>query len=322
MPDKAKEARETVFSDPLLLDLDGDGIGTVGFDAEIRFDHDGNGFKDLTGWVGAGDGMLVLDANGNNKLDNGRELFGDFMILPTGMRAANGFQALAYYDSNSDGKIDANDPIWSRLRIWQSDSYMGGWYMEDPDESGRLTSLDEAGLAAIFVDSTITNITDDAGNTESRTGRFEWQDGTTGSISEYNLERYTADTTAAGELDGLGRSMQHLVSVVTELNSRGIGLRSLRDGAIDTTTASGELIFNIFAALAQFEAELIRERTRAGLSAARTRGRNGGRKPVAPESPKVKMAKKMHEDQSLSPMEKCSTLQISRATYYGYPALG
>ncbi len=115
--------------------------------------------------------------------------------------------------------------------------------------------------------------------------------------------------------------MQHLVSVVTELKDKGIGFRSLRDGAIDATSASGELIFNIFAALAQFEAELIRERTRAGLAAARARGRNGGRKPAVGNDPKVKMAKKMNEDRSLSPSEVCASLKISRATYYRYLSL-
>jgi DNA invertase Pin-like site-specific DNA recombinase len=115
--------------------------------------------------------------------------------------------------------------------------------------------------------------------------------------------------------------MQHLVSIITELKARGIGFRSLRDGAIDTTSASGELIFNIFAALAQFEAELIRERTRAGLTAARARGRNGGRKPVVGNDTKVKMAKKMNEDGSLSPRQVCESLKISRATYYRYLAL-
>ena len=130
-----------------------------------------------------------------------------------------------------------------------------------------------------------------------------------------------ADTLVVWRLDRLGRSMQHLVSVVTELKNRGIGFRSLRDGAIDTTSASGELIFNIFAALAQFEAELIRERTRVGLAAARARGRNGGRKPVAVNDPKVKMAKKMNEDRSLSPREIWESLKISRATYYRYLSL-
>ncbi|MFC1835010.1 recombinase family protein [Thermodesulfobacteriota bacterium] len=129
------------------------------------------------------------------------------------------------------------------------------------------------------------------------------------------------DTLVVWRLDRLGRSMQHLVSVVTDLKQRGIGFKSLHDGAIDTTTASGELIFNIFAALAQFERELIRERTRAGLSAARARGRTGGRKPVSPLNPKVRMAKKMHEDQSMSIAEICSTLKISKATFYRYVSL-
>jgi DNA invertase Pin-like site-specific DNA recombinase len=126
------------------------------------------------------------------------------------------------------------------------------------------------------------------------------------------------DTLVVWRLDRLGRSMQHLVSVITDLKERKVGFKSLRDGAIDTTTASGELVFNIFAALAQFERELIRERTRAGLSAARARGRMGGRKPVSALDPKVRMAKRMHKDRSLSINEICSTLRISKATFYRY----
>jgi DNA invertase Pin-like site-specific DNA recombinase len=76
--------------------------------------------------------------------------------------------------------------------------------------------------------------------------------------------------------------------LVEELLEKKIGFRSLCDGAIDTTTASGELMFNIFSALAQFERRLIQERTRAGLSAARARGRKGGRKPLDPEDPRVR----------------------------------
>jgi hypothetical protein len=85
----------------------------------------------------------------------------------------------------------------------------------------------------------------------------------------------------AWKLDRLGRNLRHLVNVVHDLNARGIGLRVLtgQGAAIDTTTAAGKLVFGIFAALAEFERELIRERTIAGLAAARARGRNGGRKP-------------------------------------------
>lgn len=126
------------------------------------------------------------------------------------------------------------------------------------------------------------------------------------------------DTLLVWRLDRLGRSMPHLVSVVTELKNRGVGFRSIQDGAINTTTASGELIFNIFASLAQFERELIRERTTAGLKSARARGKIGGRKPISPELPKVRMAKKMNQDHSMSIKDICGTLKISKATFYRY----
>lgn len=126
------------------------------------------------------------------------------------------------------------------------------------------------------------------------------------------------DTLLVWRLDRLGRSLPHLVDVVTDLSKRGVHFKSISDGVIDTTTASGELIFHIFAALAQFERGLIRERTRKGLEAARARGRKGGRKKLLADHPKVVMAKKMHADRSLNIDEICGTLGISRATFYRY----
>ena len=96
---------------------------------------------------------------------------------------------------------------------------------------------------------------------------------------------------------------------------------SICDGVIDTTTASGELIFNIFSSLAQFERRLIQERTQAGLSAARSRGKLGGRKPILSNDPRVKTAKRMHEDKSIKIEEICETLSISRPTLYRYLSL-
>ena len=129
------------------------------------------------------------------------------------------------------------------------------------------------------------------------------------------------DTLIVWRLDRLGRSMKHLITIVSSLKERGIAFKSLTDVVVDTTTASGELVFNIFAALAQFESGLIRERTLAGLAAARARGRKGSRKPVLPDDPKVHMAKTMHKDKSISINEICSSLKISRATFYRYLAL-
>ena len=129
------------------------------------------------------------------------------------------------------------------------------------------------------------------------------------------------DTLLVWRLDRLGRSMPHLVMLIEELLGKGIGFRSLCDGVIDTTTASGELIFNLFSALAQFERRLIQERTKAGLSAARARGRKGGRKPISSDEPRVQMAKRMYHNHAMSINRICRTLKISRATFYRYIAL-
>jgi DNA invertase Pin-like site-specific DNA recombinase len=129
------------------------------------------------------------------------------------------------------------------------------------------------------------------------------------------------DTLLVWRLDRLGRSMVHLISLIEDLRTKQIGFKSICDGAIDTTTASGELIFNIFSSLAQFERRLIQERTKAGLDAARARGRQGGRKKVEATNPKVMMAKNMHKDHGMSIENICKTLKISRASFYRYISL-
>jgi DNA invertase Pin-like site-specific DNA recombinase len=118
------------------------------------------------------------------------------------------------------------------------------------------------------------------------------------------------------------RSMTHLVTLIQALLQRHVSFRSLIDGAIDTTTASGELVFHIFSALAQFERRLIQERTQAGLAVARARGKKGGRTPRRAEEPRVWMAYTMYKEQSLTVQDICRVLRISQATFYGYVALG
>src|SRR5208282_6309995 len=124
------------------------------------------------------------------------------------------------------------------------------------------------------------------------------------------------DTLVVWRLDRLGRSLKDLIERITELQTRNIGFKSLTEN-IDTTTSGGKLIFHIFGALAEFERELIRERTQAGLSAARARGRTGGR-PRALSGQKVAMARQLYKDKSNSIPEICKTLKISRATLYRY----
>jgi DNA invertase Pin-like site-specific DNA recombinase len=120
------------------------------------------------------------------------------------------------------------------------------------------------------------------------------------------------------KLDRLGRSLKHLVDLVAELNQKDIGLRSLND-PIDTTTAQGRLVFNIFASLAEFEREIIRERTLAGLTAARARGRVGGRKPGLDEDAqrKARIAASYYEE-GMPVNQIAQDLDISKATLYKY----
>jgi DNA invertase Pin-like site-specific DNA recombinase len=125
------------------------------------------------------------------------------------------------------------------------------------------------------------------------------------------------DTLVVWRLDRLGRSLQHLIQTVTALDSRGIGFRSITE-AIDTTTSGGKLVFHIFGALAEFERDIIRERTNAGLQAARARGRLGGRPKRQPSSRKIAMAKALYADKTNSVQDICKTLGISRATLYRY----
>ncbi|WP_420240064.1 recombinase family protein (plasmid) [Telmatobacter bradus] len=125
------------------------------------------------------------------------------------------------------------------------------------------------------------------------------------------------DTLAVWKLDRLGRDLRHLINTVHDLTGRGIGLKVLtgHGAAVDTTTAAGKLVFGIFAALAEFERELIAERTRAGLASARARGRKGGR-PFKMTSAKLRMAKASMERTETSVSDLCKELGITRQTLY------
>lgn len=124
------------------------------------------------------------------------------------------------------------------------------------------------------------------------------------------------DSLVVWRLDRLGRSLKHLIGVVEDLESQKVGFISLQEG-FDTTTSGGKLIFQIFGALAEFERNVIRERTNAGLAAARARGRKGGRKEKLTPS-QVETMRKMSVSQQHTIAEICRVMSITKPTYYRY----
>lgn len=136
-------------------------------------------------------------------------------------------------------------------------------------------------------------------------------------LKEALKECRQGDTLVVWKLDRLGRSLPHLVETVRDLMAREVGFKSLQE-SIDTTTSGGKLIFHIFASLAEFERDLIRERTNAGLSSARARGRKGGRPKGVMDPNKQKAAMALKNDTSRSVSEICQILGVCRNTYYKY----
>lgn len=142
--------------------------------------------------------------------------------------------------------------------------------------------------------------------------------GTKAERPEYNaLKEYVRDgkdTIVVYKLDRLGRSIKHLIEEIQELNERNVGFRSLQEN-IDTNTSSGKLFFHIFAAIAEFEKDIIKECTASGLHAARARGCVGGR-PKKLDAAKILMMRRLYVDRNNSINDICNIMKISKSTFF------
>src|SRR3954453_6493874 len=148
--------------------------------------------------------------------------------------------------------------------------------------------------------------------TDTASGAKSEREGLTEALSYVRA----GDTLVVWKLDRLVRSLKDLIERIRQLNDRKIGFKSLTE-QIDTTTSGGKLIFHVFGALAEFERDIIRERTNAGLAAARIRGKLGGR-PKALSAEKIKLARRLYADTGTSVAEICKILGISRHTLQRY----
>ncbi|MDB5801577.1 MAG: putative outer rane adhesin like protein [Rhodocyclales bacterium] len=226
-PSKGSERKKTnqgsVTTSPLILDLDGDGVETLGTDQGVRFDFDNNSFSQLTGWVGKDDGLLVLDRNGNGLIDSGAELFGTNTILSSGLNAQNGFAALREFDSNGDWQISSADAAYTQIKIWQDGNSNG------KVDAGELKSLAEAnvksiGTAFAVAASTPENLAeniDTNSNLHWQAGSYTKVDGDTAAIQDV---WFAVDRDNATEYDPLALSEE--IAALPDLAGSG-NMRSL-----------------------------------------------------------------------------------------------
>jgi DNA invertase Pin-like site-specific DNA recombinase len=167
----------------------------------------------------------------------------------------------------------------------------------DQNSELQIDALEKVGCEKIFIDEGVSG---------SKTDRPQ--------LNKALEHCRKGDTIVVWKLDRLGRSLPHLLEIVGGLADRGVQFKSIQE-TIDTSTPGGKLVFHVFCSLAEFERDLIRERTNAGLAAARARGRVGGR-PSSLSAEKVKMGKALGSDPDLTVKQICEQLGCSRATYY------
>jgi hypothetical protein len=179
---------------PLLLDLNGDGVQTVSVDNGVLFDIANTGTLARTGWANANDGLLVRDINHDGSINNGAELFGNGTLLADGSHAANGFAALAQFDSNQDEKIDVQDAVFQELKVWRDANGDG------VSQPGELLGLKELGIASFNLNAA-TNTTGDNGNLHGLVSSYTTTDGAVHDLADVWFQQgaqFTLDTDASG----------------------------------------------------------------------------------------------------------------------------
>lgn len=174
--------------DPIILDLNGDGISLTSVDSGVYFDIDNSGFKEKTAWVSKEDGLLVLDRNENGVIDSGTELFGDQTILKDGSMSDSGYTTLAELDENRDGVIDKGDSKFSELRIWKDKNSDG---ISDKDE---LFELGDVNVKSISLDAKEIGDELNDGNIIRSRGYFINKDNKKFEVGEFLLSRDTSDS--------------------------------------------------------------------------------------------------------------------------------
>jgi hypothetical protein len=191
------------FSTPIVLDLDGDGVRTLALSAGVQFDVLATGSAVNTGWVSQGDGLLVMDHNGDGVINDGSELFGSSTTLANGDKAADGYVALAELDSNHDGVISSADATFADLRVWVDANTDG------ISSTMELKTLDELGITQLGL-ATDSNRVLDKGNLVGLTSTYQTADG----ASHAAADVWFAVQTAASSDANLGARVSDMAQAI------------------------------------------------------------------------------------------------------------
>ena len=175
----------TVVSTPLVLDLNGDGVQTVGVEQGVQFDLLANGTKQNVGWVSKQDGLLAIDLNGDGQINSGAELFGDHTVLADGLLAKEGWSALAGQDTNGDTIIDAQDANFDKLRVWVDANSNG------VTDAGELHTLADMHIASINLNHYADSV-QQSGNVVTAFSSYTTTDGATHEIADVGFKMQSA----------------------------------------------------------------------------------------------------------------------------------
>ncbi len=160
--------------DPLVLDLDGDGVRLLSMESGVRFDMNNDGRPETTGWIAPGDGLLVMDANHDGDIAGIGELVSEYSTPGS----QSSLQSLATLDANRDGRVDASDPAFAGLQVWEDANQDAG------SQSGELHGLPDLGILSLELQTTSSNIEENAGNLITAVATFTRVDGTQGQMNE------------------------------------------------------------------------------------------------------------------------------------------
>ncbi|MDO5558176.1 MAG: hypothetical protein Q4F95_01115 [Oscillospiraceae bacterium] len=268
---RAINAVQRVFFDPLILDLNGNGFEINSKSSGTYFDLNSDGFAEKINWTSK-DAILAVDLNEDEKINNGREVFGDYHLLADGTRASNGFEALAQYDTNKDGIIDENDEIFGKLRLWVDSDNDG------KSAASELKTLAEMNISAIRLDYEEINQQTDSEAVIGNAATFIYKDNTQGNIAEMWVSsdfidtQEVADVELSDEIKSMADVSGHgkLYSLHTAMSLDTTGTLKNMVDQFDLQTQSGQrraIVENILAYMCKCDE--ISDRSRGGNISAR-----------------------------------------------------